>query len=171
MKIVPAFIVLMIAAAVVMAQPPQNRFKETTTATEEVATRYFYAYMALDWNKLEPLMHADITFEDPTGTLLFGENRPAGKSDVIGGFRTGLAALTHMTPKIRRKFFSGTAGVFEMDLTFGFRNRQNQEVNITMPLVVVLKVKDGKVIEHRDYGGYRDYVKQVAAASKAASAS
>lgn len=171
MKIVPAIIVLMIAAAVSIAQQPQNRFRETTAATEEVATQYFNSYMALDWDKLEPLMHADITFEDPTGTLLFGENRPAGKANVIGGFRTGLVALTHMTPKIKRRFFSGSAAVFEMDLTFGFRNRQKQEVNIIMPLVIVLKVKDGKVIEHRDYGAYREYVKQFAAASKAATAS
>lgn len=159
-------ILMVFLTAIAVSAQQTNDFKESTSATEDVAAKYFTNYMAMDWDKLEPLMHADITFQDPTAQMIFGEKKPAGKEAVSKNFREGYASLTSMVPKTTRKFFSGNVGVFEMDLTFGFRNRQNGITTITMPLVVVITIKDGKVIEHRDYGDYREYLKQLKAAQE-----
>lgn len=141
-------------------------FKDATDVTQDIATKYFNAYMAIDWNKLDALAHDEITFEDPTAELLFGEKKPAGKQAVMKNFRDTYASITNMTPKLTRTFFSGNSGIFEMDLSFSFKNRQNGITTITMPLVVVITVKNGKVIAHRDYGDYREYVKQMKAAQE-----
>jgi ketosteroid isomerase-like protein len=119
--------------------------------------------MAIDWDKLGTLMHDEITFDDLTAELLFGEKKPVGKENVLKNFRETFVSITNMTPKLTRTFFSGDVGVFEMDLSFSFRNQQKGITKITMPLVVVITIKDGKVIEHRDYGDYREYIKQLKA--------
>ena len=64
-----------------------------------------------------------------------------------------------MRPEFTRKFFSGIQAVYEMDLDFNF-NVEEGTINIKMPLVTILTVKDNKVIEHRDYGDYNVYLKQ-----------
>lgn len=146
----------------------KNPFSERTALTEEIATKYFNNYMAIDWSNLADLMHNDISFEDPTAEILFGFKKPIGKENVLKNFRDTFVGITNMTPKLIRTFFSGDNGVFEMDLSFSFKNRQNGITTISMPLVVVISVKDGKVIEHRDYGDYREYLKQLKAAQEKA---
>ncbi|MGH9946287.1 MAG: nuclear transport factor 2 family protein [Pyrinomonadaceae bacterium] len=163
------YAILLILFAAFAANAQQNKFAETTAATKGIATKYFDLYMAMDWDKMEPLMHADITFEDPTAHGMFGDKRPVGKADVLKNFREGYASLTGMKAKLSRTFFSSNAAAFELDLIFGFRNRQNGITTITMPLVVTLLIKDGKVIEHRDFGDYTEYVRQVKASQEKSS--
>lgn len=159
------YLILLIFVATTIAVNAQQKspFPERTLLTEDVATKYFNHYMAIDWDKLSLLMHDDISFEDPTAELLFGEKKPVGKTNVLKNFRDTFIAITNMTPKLTRTFFSGDNGVFEMDLSFSFKDRQNNTVTIQMPLVAVITVKDGKVIAHRDYGDYREYIKQLRA--------
>lgn len=164
MKLYAVLVLIVILAAAFATNAQQkNPFNETTAVTQDVAVKYFDLYMAMDWEKIGLLMHDDITFEDPTAQLLFGEKKPSGKENVLKNFREGYASLTNMTPKLTRTFFSGNTGVFEMDLSFSFKNRQNGISTIQMPLVVVITVKDSKVISHRDYGDYREYLKQLKA--------
>ncbi len=160
---------ILLLANIAASAQQNTQFRDTTDSTQDVSSKYFDAYMAMDWDKLAPMLHPDATFLDSTAQLLFGENRPVGKDAVIKNFREGYASLTSMKPKPLRTFYSGDTGVFEFDLTFGFRNRQNGITTITMPLVVVITVKEGKVISHRDYGDYREYVKQLKAAQEKAS--
>lgn len=162
-------VLLLITSTVASSAQQGNQFKSTTDATQDISTKYFNSYIAMDWDKLEPMLHPDATFEDPTAALLFGEKRPSGKVNVMKNFRDGYESLTSMKAKLSRTFFSGSAGIFELDLTFGFRNRQNGITTINMPLVVVITVKDGKVISHRDYGDYREYLTQLKAAQEKAS--
>lgn len=164
-------ILILIATITVGAQNPQkNEFIDATARTREIATRYFDLYMAMDWDKLETMLHADGSFQDPTAALLFSGEKESGKAAMMKKFREGYASLTSMKADLSRTFFSSSVGVFELDLTFGFRNRQNGITTITMPLVVVITVKDGKVIEHRDYGDYTEYLKQLRAAQAKQSA-
>ncbi len=153
-------------AAIAGNAQEKDTFAETTAATKTVASKYFELYMGMDWDKLALLMHNDITFEDPTANILFGEKRPVGKENVLKNFREGYASLTSMKADISRSFFSGEIGIFELDLTFGFRNRYKTITTVKMPLVVTIAVKDGKVIQHRDFGDYTEYVKQIKAAQK-----
>ncbi len=157
------FIFTLIAVGAVDAQPPKE-FLDTTAKTKEVATKYFDLYMAMDWDRLETMLHLDSSFQDPTAALIFSGEKESGKAAMMKKFREGYASLTSMKAKLSRTFFSSSVGVFELDLTFGFRNRQKGITTITMPLVVVITVRDGKVIEHRDFGDYTEYLKQLKAA-------
>lgn len=160
MKSLILALVVCFSTSVVQAQQ-EKVFNDTTGETRDVATRYFSHYMAMDWDRLEPMLHADATFEDPTAELLFGGKPHRGKDNVIKNFRDGYASLTSMKANSLRTIFSGKSAVFQFELSFGFRNRHNGITTINMPLVVVVTVKDGKVIEHRDYGDYREYLAQI----------
>ena len=162
-------VAILLLANLAASSQQNNPFKDATDVTQDISTKYFNSYMAIDWDRLGALAHNEISFEDPTAELLFGVKKPAGKDSVMKNFRDTFASITNMTPKLTRTFFSGNSGVFEMDLSFSFKNRQNGITTITMPLVVVITVKDGKVISHRDYGDYREYLKQLKAAQEKAS--
>ncbi|MGD9587709.1 MAG: nuclear transport factor 2 family protein [Pyrinomonadaceae bacterium] len=167
MKKIVLIVALLVGALSAQGQSAKA-FQDTTAATQDVAAKYFQQYMAIDWEKLGPLMHDEISFEDPTAEMLFGGKRPVGKANVLKNFREVFVSITNMTPKLTRTFASGNIAVFEMDLSFSFRNNQNGITTISMPLVVVLTVKDGKVVKHRDYGDYREYLSQLRAAQEKA---
>lgn len=147
----------------------KDSFQTNTAVTKDLASKYFDLYMGLDWDKLESLMHAEISFDDPTAELAIGWQKVAGKENVIKHFKTNYGAITKMTPNLRRSFFSGDVAVFEMDFEFSFKNTKNEIVTIKMPLITILKIKDGKIIEHKDYGDYNEYLKQYRASLKSKS--
>lgn len=157
--------ILLLAATAASAQQ-KDKFEKNTEVTKEVAGKYFGYYMALDWNKIEPLMHDEITFDDPTAELAIGWQNKPGKANLMKHFREGYAAIIKMTPNLTRSFFSGDVAVFEMNLEFSFKGGNDKVFTIRMPLVTILRVKDGKIIEHRDYGDYREYLKQLAEVRK-----
>jgi hypothetical protein len=160
MKKYAIILILLISVLSINAQQ-KSSFQETTALTKEVATRYFNHYMNLEWDKIESLMHKDITFDDPTAELAIGWQKVKNKDNVLKHFRINYAAITKMTPNLQRSFFSGNNAVFEMNLVFSFRSGKDQITTIKMPLVTILTLKDGKVITHKDFGDYTEYLKQI----------
>ncbi len=159
-------IVLILLAAIATNAQQKDSFERNTEITKNVAGKYFNYYMALDWEKIEPLMHDEIEFDDPTAELAIGWQKKPGKANVMKHFREDYASIVNMTPNLTRSFFSGDVAVFEMNLEFSFNGRNDKVITIKMPLVTTLKLKDGKVIEHKDLGDYREYLKQLAEARK-----
>lgn len=165
MKIFFKFIA-MLAIALIINTGSSNSFAqekinytEVSNFTTVIGENYAEAYFNMDFDKMAIFMHEDFNFLDPTATLVFGWSNPKGIDSAVNFFKTNYSSLLEMNPTFTRKFFSGETAMFEMNLKFNFKVDEDT-ININMPLVTVLTLKDGKVIEHRDYGDYNVYLKQ-----------
>jgi limonene-1,2-epoxide hydrolase len=140
----------------------QPNFEVITKSTEEVAQKYFKHYFDLEFDQLELLMHDSISFQDPTAEFVFSGELIKGKAPLMEFFKTNYASIIGMNTQINRSIISSGVALFEIDLTWSFEgNTPDEKVTIKkMPLVIILKIKDGKVIEHRDYGDYRVFMEQ-----------
>ncbi len=136
-------------------------FADSTKQCEKVATEYFKQYFELKFDKMANLMHDSISFADPTAELVFGGKKIEGKENVLKNFKTAYASITEINPEISRKIFSGNIAIIESIIQWKFINKQtNKTFEIEMPLIVILTIKNGKVVKHRDYGDYNYFIKQ-----------
>lgn len=158
LKSIIVFLVVFIPT-VLLAQE-NTVFKENTAITREISTKYFDAYIKLDFESMKEIMHDSISFQDPTAKLIFEGEKVNGKSNVYENFKKSYATILEMKTDTTRTIFSSNTAVFELILTWKFKSAKDREIEINMPLVVVLTVKEGKVIEHRDYGDYNYFVEQ-----------
>lgn len=134
---------------------PYNRM---TAETEAIAKQYFDAYTSLDWDTVETLVAENYAFDDPTAEHIFGVTRIEGKANAINYFRTGYASISEISFDQQRAFFSSDYAVFEGTLDWTIDTGDGNEVATkAMPFVVVIKVENGKVIEHQDFADYRPY--------------
>ena len=69
------------------AQAPRPSLAERSAQTEVVAKLYFDAYIARDWDRLEPLLDEQIRFDDATAHLVFGAVGKQGKAVLMKAFR------------------------------------------------------------------------------------
>ncbi len=135
------------------------QFNAASAASEKVGEAYFSAYIARDWDRLEPLLAERGSFADPTAALVFGPVQNLGKATAMKNFRDGYAAITDMSFNRSRAFFSGHYAVFEGTLDWSLRLKSGKlVVTKAMPLVTVLRIEDGLVVEHRDLADYHPYV-------------
>lgn len=135
-------------------------FNDRTSITKEVASKYFKAYFNLDFDTMKSIMHDSISFNDPTAKYLFGGKKVVGKINVYDNFKKSYASIIEMKQETIRTIFSSNTGVFELNLVYKFNNDPDQIITIEMPLIVILKVENGKVIEHRDYADYNYFMEQ-----------
>lgn len=134
-------------------------YTQQSTETAPVAEAYIGAYIALDWNRLEPLLADNATVHDPTAELLFKTEKKDGKPAVMKGFREGYAGVTKMEFHRTRTLYSGNFAIFEGDLEWGVKFPAGRIVESRTPFVVILRVENGKVVEHRDYVDYAPFLK------------
>jgi hypothetical protein len=145
----------------------QLSFTEVTANTKEITTSYFNDYINLDFESMRPQMHDDISFNDTTAKLIFGTELVAGKAKVFENFKKNYAAIVEMKSETIRTIFSSNVGIFEIELTYRFKAGPEKIITITkMPLVITLTVKDGKIMEHRDYGDYTHFIVQYSSQAK-----
>lgn len=135
-------------------------FKQTTTLSKEIATKYFNAYMKLEFDTMKPLMHDSISFQDPTARFLFSGKKIEGKSNVYENFKKAYGSIIEMKQETIRTIFSSNTGIFEINLVWILKNGPDKTITIKMPLIVVLTIEKEKVIKHRDYGDYNYFIEQ-----------
>lgn len=147
-------------------QEPQD-YAQITAETSPVADAYFRAYIALDWDALEPLVGKDASFRDPTAEHVFGGKLFEGKDAVMAHFRQGYAGVSWMKFAPTRTIKAGNYAIYEGDLSWSIKLRAGGKLETTMPFVCILRVEDGKVVEHRDHGDYAPFLKGLEARSEA----
>ncbi len=162
-------ILILFCFSVTALQYAQNKtpLKDSTVVTTAISEQYIQWYLNLNFDALGTLMHQDFSFEDPTAAMLFGWNKPEGKENALAFFKTNYASITEMKADIIRKIISGNHAIYEMQLHFKFYQNEDKDlISISMPLITILAIKDGKVIEHKDYANYNDYIEQYRAQVK-----
>ena len=154
------FVILLAFVSIFNYSQSNSMFKDSTSLSKDVTTRYFNAYMNLDFKSMKLVMHDSITFYDPTAKLVFGGNKIKGKTKVYEYFLNSYASIIEMKQSTIRTIFSSNTGVFELNFVYKFKNGSGQIFTIDMPLIVILTIKNGKIIEHRDYADYNYFMKQ-----------
>ena len=145
-------------AVVVIAQPKD--FKAITASTKTVAERYFKNYAQLNGDSMAIDIADDVTIDDLTSKLLFNNPRISGKEEAVKNFKRDKIIFNVSVP-LSRSFFSGNYGVFEGVYTYSMYTPSKEVVSFALPIVVTIKVENGKVTEHRDYADYQTYLSQM----------
>lgn len=146
------------------AQPAPPRFAATTAATAPVADAYFAAYIARNWDALEPLLAEPAVFEDPTALHVFGPVRSEGRTAIMERFRVGYAGISRMAFAPTRRMMSGNVAIYEGALDFALDIGNGLVVESVNPMVIILTVEDGRVVSHRDYVDYAPFLQAVRSA-------
>lgn len=148
---------LLLCASFAWSQPLS--YQQQSAATQEVAERYHAAYIAKNWQAVDDLLAEQAFFTDPTAEPVFGPVHHQGKQAMMANFREGYAGITHMQFMADRKLFSGQFAVFEGALDWDLRLKNGSLVKTrAMPLLTVIKVVEGRVVEHIDYGDYQPFL-------------
>lgn len=141
-----------------LAQAPRPTLAERSAQTEAVAKPYFEAYIARDWDRLEPLLDDDIRFDDATAKIVFGAVAKQGKATLMKAFRETYAPIRSMRFHPASQFASGEHMVFVGELEWSLALPDGLVVDTRMPFVVRLQVQGGKVVEHQDTADYKPFV-------------
>ncbi len=158
-KLVVFLNVLFLTATTAFAKDVEKpSYQKLSAETQKISQLYFAAYMALDWQKMEPLLADNVSFEDPTAEFVFGVVKRQGKESVIKGFNDGYAAIVKMQFHPTRTSFSGQHAIFEGILDWSIKLEDNKVVEIKrMPFTSILKVVNGEVVTHMDYADYAPF--------------
>lgn len=156
------------AAPPAATAPKPPSYSAITAATAPVADAYFAAYIANDWDSLEPLLAESATFQDPTASHIFGGVLSDGRTAMMERFRTGYASLTHMEFTKNRSLISDESALYEGALHWSIDLGDGIRVDSVTPMVILLTVVDGKVIRHTDYVDYAPFTAAVRKARAAA---
>lgn len=156
------------AVQVAQAQLRGPSLAERSKETEAVAQAYFEAYIARDWNRLEPLLDEQGRFEDATAAVLFGGQAKQGKAEQMRFFREAYAGIRAMQYHPVSQFASGEHMVFVGELSWRLAMPDGLLVDTRMPFLVRLQVRDGKVVEHLDTADYKPFVEALRKARQAA---
>ncbi len=136
-----------------------NQFKELTTSTKIVSERYFEQYAKLGFDSMAMDMSENYNFEDPTAKVIFNGLNIEGKDKAIANFKANYTFFNVSIPTIRR-YFSGNYGIFEGTYKFSTYTPKKEVISFELPITIIIKVENGKVVEHRDFADYQAYLSQ-----------
>lgn len=139
--------------------PEEQVYVATSQTTQAVAEPYFLAYIARDWGALESLLHPDARWHDPTAEQLFSQAPTQGRVNTLKHLRRAFAGIVDMQAQVQRRMFSSHYAVYvvALDWTVLLQDGQRMEIAGT-PLVVTLRIRDGKVYSHTDYADYHPFI-------------
>ncbi len=143
--------------------PGPGAYASAGEVTAEVADAYFKAYIELDWDALEPYLAEGASFADPTAELVFGNPQTQGREAIMAKFRKGYAGIKEMHFDRDRVIHSGNLALYEGRLGWTLHFRDGNVLNSEMPYVAIIRVEDGKVVSHLDYGDYSSFIAGVQA--------
>lgn len=134
---------------------------DQSAATVEIATGYLAAYSTFDVGKMAPFLSDEIVFVDPTSADQNADGGPfrfEGKAAVLKGLGDYAAQFKdfHVAYDVKRRYESEGNVVFVADLTWTVVTKDDETATGGAPIVTVVTVKDGKIVEHRDYYDYKE---------------
>lgn len=139
--------------------PEEQIYVATTQTTKSIAEPYFLAYIARDWKVLESLMHPQASWHDPTAEQLFSGAPTLGRAHTLDHLRRAFAGIRDMKAHVKQHIFSSHYAVFVVTLDWTIALQDGKSLAIaSTPLVVNLRIQDGKVIAHTDYADYHPFI-------------
>lgn len=150
------------AIAAAQGEPP---WAAAESETRRLAELHIEQAMALDYDAMAELLSPDFVFVDPTADVYAGTPTAAAAEGIHG--RAAAVALMRSweLPKMEferlHTFFSGQHGVFWGRIRF-----LDGADRAPFPVVFIVTVLDGQVVQRRDYGDYVGLTRRVEAQSE-----
>lgn len=136
-----------------------------------VAERYLAAYEALDFKALAAFYTKKSVWQDPTGGEI-----GASTEEVVGGgaivayLRGATTGLQDLSFAWDERFRSGdqvvNIGTFRYSASGAVYGSSAETIPFEMRIVVVLQIRDGKVLRHTDYTDFSTWIEQLRAGTK-----
>lgn len=149
------------------SQTENQTNNQTIEDLQKISADYLNHYCNLEVQQLADYYTEESIWEDPT-TSHFGPDfngKVVGKENILSFLTEQLNSLSYLKVKYTGRFFAGEyavyQGVWSSKLDGKQVGSQRKLVKIQMPFVVILRIKDGKVIHHQDYADYTTYQMQV----------
>ncbi len=122
-----------------------------------VADEYMKAYAIFDLKKMEKFYSTNAKFLDPTSEV-WGEHAfmKHSKEEIIAGLTSFISNYDKVSLEysIRERYESAGHNVYSGKTKVTLRKNGVIETSCA-PITTIITVKDGKVIEHRDYFDYK----------------
>lgn len=151
-----AIVVLFFASRFAVAADDEQNFRDSSAVSALVGQAYFDAYISMNWDEVALRLAEKSKFSDPTAAQIWGTPEQTGKSNIVKNFMKAYRPLTmRFTPT--RKIFSGNFALFEGTLDWSYELPQRTITTEKMPFVVVLRLENGLIVEHRDYADYTPF--------------
>jgi ketosteroid isomerase-like protein len=135
----------------------EGRAKEDLALTAAVAERYVAAYV-LDPNGMAAELADDARLYDPIGHDQDPSQTPdevRGREQIRDWFARSTKTVETFELEIEGRLFSRNHAVFTTWAKGSVRTRDAQQrpklVTMSVPLVIALEIRDGKVVRHDDY--------------------
>lgn len=131
-----------------------------------IAERYLDRYTALDFDALASFYTDNSTWQDPTGAEVGASIEPIRGGDaILAHLRTVCQPIERMRLDVERRFESGGVVVSSGDFTMTLDRRAfggaAGAVDVTLAIVIVLEIRDGKVHRHIDYTDFSNYAEKI----------
>ncbi len=152
-------IILFLISSTLFAQSIEE-FEKQSNETKKVAKEYIDIYFSFDHDKVKKYYTDETVWFDPTGEVAFGGKKQIGTEAIIKNFESW-GDLGPADFKIKHEFFFEKFAVMSGFLTYSWTSAEGKTFHYKeLPLTVTLKIIDGKVLEHLDYGDYLVVFKQ-----------
>lgn len=149
--LIPAAAAVALCAAPACAQTPRQSGHADVIAT---ATTYLHAYENLDVVALADIYAEDADFIDDTSRIMPNPFVWHGREAVLAGIQGWRDdSVEHITYELEQVFESARRVVFIGYVVTDLRG-PNGQVRYRYPTVTIVTLRDGLVIEHRDYVDY-----------------
>lgn len=168
MRLLILLIALATCSLSAFAQSARPSLAERSAQTEAVAKPYFEAYIARDWDRLEPLLDEQVVFDDATAHWVFGATGKQGKTVLMKALRETYAAIRSMHFFPTSQFASGEHMVFIGELAYSVALPDGLVVDTRMPFMARIQVRNGKVLDHQDTADYKPFMLALRQARQAA---
>lgn len=147
-------------------------------STESVAREYLETFYRLDYEKLADFYTEKSLWVDPSTKVVnpdpgYVVPGSVGGARIISDLQTGFAGVFDASYTFERSFYSGGFAVIFGSYNYRIPARyfvglahSNKIFEFTIPMNTILTIKDGKVLEHREYGDWTSWQRQAYTQSK-----
>ncbi|TJY37785.1 nuclear transport factor 2 family protein [Pontimicrobium aquaticum] len=143
-------------------------------SSEDLALEYMEAYGNWDFDKMKTFYDDNIRFQDPTATEAFKSAfETVGKEKVYTMFKGVYQAFENNKPpyisiNVDKIFSSGSFVVVNSTYqsvlpNVWYKNSNTEKIMVSIPILTILQIKNGKIVSHKDYADYDTWNKQIQA--------
>jgi limonene-1,2-epoxide hydrolase len=133
---------------------------------EMLVNTYLSLYTSLKFDEMTKYYSDNSIFEDPTMSF-FNEDKSyeiiTGPKNINTFLKEAFKKITDVSFKIEKQYNAGVIffyyGTFNYKYDIG-KDNNLKIINLSLPLAIILTVKDNKIIHHQDIADYNLWFKQ-----------
>lgn len=131
---------------------------ERVESATVISQQYLSAYQVLDIDALKKLYSAEARFIDPTSLNIPNLAQPFhwnGRDEILKGVSEWKKSVISLKYDIDKTFEASECVVFVGAVSAKVKTKQST-ITYVYDIVTILTVKQGQVVEHRDYTNYKN---------------